>query len=218
MATKKIATTPEELTNEQRALIPEYKDRYFRMITSTERSDRAKAEQAVIDFCAFNKIAKPNKVTWVNGPIEGVEQAALIATEQTDVKDLSQEDKREQLNRAGYGMFEAYWLSTFAYLVEVVHSTPEAEKLLDIVNRLASEVSLYWIYEAVDGSHSVCVMTEKPTEIHLDSEYRPHNDKGPAIAFADGTMLFGIHGENVPSLMDAALKNALSGNTKQAIA
>ena len=61
--------------------------------------------------------------------------------------------------------------------------------------RLWSEIakSCYWWapYE------TTCVVSHRPTEIHLDARERLHNVRGPAMAFSEGWSLYSIHGSFV---------------------
>ncbi|MFD4675644.1 DUF6745 domain-containing protein [Lentzea sp. NPDC058450] len=43
-----------------------------------------------------------------------------------------------------------------------------------------------------------CVMSDRPTAVHVDVNSLPHNDNGPAITFADGTSVYAWHGQAVP--------------------
>ncbi|SDF76890.1 hypothetical protein SAMN05216553_103186 [Lentzea fradiae] len=44
----------------------------------------------------------------------------------------------------------------------------------------------------------VCVLAERPVELHVDENSLPHNDNGPAITFADGSHAHLWHGRPVP--------------------
>lgn len=65
--------------------------------------------------------------------------------------------------------------------------------------RLWSEIgkSCYWWapYE------STCFVSDRPTEIHLDTRERLHNLRGLAMAFSDGWSLYAIHGSFVSELL-----------------
>ncbi|WP_394620335.1 DUF6745 domain-containing protein [Lentzea sp. JNUCC 0626] len=43
-----------------------------------------------------------------------------------------------------------------------------------------------------------CVMSDRPTALHVDANALPHNDNGPAITFADGSHAYAWHGQTVP--------------------
>jgi hypothetical protein len=45
-----------------------------------------------------------------------------------------------------------------------------------------------------------CVIIERPTELHLDSELRLHADGKPAVKFADGHEIYCNHGIEIPAL------------------
>lgn len=44
----------------------------------------------------------------------------------------------------------------------------------------------------------VCVLAERPAELHVDANSLPHNDNGPAVRFADGSAAYLWHGRPVP--------------------
>lgn len=81
------------------------------------------------------------------------------------------------------GQHEADWQAG-------VHA-PDLE-LLDVWVTLTRSTGWWWPRE------EVCVMSDRPTAVHVDANSLLHNDKGPAIAFADGTHAYVWHGTTVP--------------------
>lgn len=53
---------------------------------------------------------------------------------------------------------------------------------------------VFWIWP---GS-KVCICCDRPTEIALDVERRPHREDGPAVSFSDGFAAYAVHGVELP--------------------
>jgi len=91
----------------------------------------------------------------------------------------------------GYGQQEAGWFSFYDFFIrETDINIGEISPLLN----LAENCSWYFPYEGV------CILTEKPTSIHTDSEGRLHNPLGPAISYPDGFALYYVNGEEVDEI------------------
>jgi hypothetical protein len=71
---------------------------------------------------------------------------------------------------------------------------PEAaEPLLTDFAIIERSVGWWW------GLENVCLVTDRPCEIHFDRQQRLHNDTGPAIVYRDGWAVYALGGVWVPS-------------------
>src|SRR5574343_223849 len=216
---KKYKETPnrlEDLTPEDRKTAGEYQKMYTAIGRDTTPADRPKAEAAMREYLNFYNIMQPVKFFWADGPLEGMDISAKLARTtpgltpeqqiaefEADTREVTSEERRSQVSKAGYGLFEAYWIATYAFVKQVIEDDEKSAAHAVTLTDIAKNVGLYWVF---DGA---VVLTEKPSLIALDDQDRPHNESGPAIAFPDGTRLYGIHEEAVPSLAEARLKSAL---------
>ncbi|MFI6094395.1 DUF6745 domain-containing protein [Lentzea sp. NPDC051213] len=67
----------------------------------------------------------------------------------------------------------------------------------DLWQTLARSTGWWWPRE------DVCVMAERPVAMHVDEDSLPHNDNGPAIAFADGSCAYAWHGTPLTPIASA---------------
>ncbi|GAA3867542.1 hypothetical protein GCM10022243_36630 [Saccharothrix violaceirubra] len=96
-----------------------------------------------------------------------------------------------------YGQQEADWLAWFSVL-EVLRERavhPEVMAGLEPWAVLARSCGWWW------PRNGRCVISERPTAIHVDAggEPLPHNAFGPAIEYADGFAVYAWHGTRVPA-------------------
>jgi hypothetical protein len=64
--------------------------------------------------------------------------------------------------------------------------------ILHAASEVAQSAGLWWPY-----SHAV-VVSDRPSEIHLDDRFLPHREDGPAIVFRDGWSVYAWNGKAVP--------------------
>lgn len=193
----------DSLTKEQEAMIPVYRERFRQIGLSTEPTDRAKAEDAIRrSYAYFHKlnntcVANP-EIVWAGGPMEGAKLAAQYAKGDENV---TSEEIRAQASQASYGSFEAYWVSTYAFIAEQLNV--EKDELIDIAVDIVKECGVYWTFE------DLVVLTPKPQAIVM-VEDKLHNPEGPALAYENGDCLYAINGEVKANLMEIALANRVA--------
>lgn len=102
---------------------------------------------------------------------------------------------------AWYGQHEAHRLALadWAYASGVVRPTPLDATLYSLQHTLATSTGWWWPFD------DVCVMSERPTVVHTEptpsgthDQCRLHHDDRPALEFADGTVVYAIHGTLIP--------------------
>jgi hypothetical protein len=59
-------------------------------------------------------------------------------------------------------------------------------------NEVAQSAGLWWPYS------NAVLISDRPSEIHLNDRYVPHREDGPAIVFRDGWQVFAWNGKAVP--------------------
>lgn len=95
---------------------------------------------------------------------------------------------REQLFRAGYGQHDVSWL---AFYDVFARAGIEACKRLEGLMQLARNAGWFWPFRGL------CIITERPCQLHRDERGRLHNLSGPAIQYPDGWAVYAIHGIRV---------------------
>ena len=199
----------DKLTPEQEAMIPKYVEKYLKIGLSTDSTDRAAAEAAIIKVYSYQKnkdkafahLTTP-KFVWADSPMVGVKMAAQYATGK-DV--VTQDDLREAVSNASYGSFEAYWVSFYAFVTEQLGV--EHDGLIDIVKDIIDNVGVYWTFE------DMVVATEKPTSIHI-KDNQLHNPDGLALEYKNGDGLFRLNGKRFDSLLEMKIQDKL-GTTEE---
>jgi hypothetical protein len=182
----------EKLTKEQEEQIPVYVEKYRAISLSTEPTIQEKAEKAILDVYEYLKLEKP-EIIWAEDPFVGAKLAAQYA--KGDEK-VTNDEVREQASKASYGSFEAYWVSFYAYITEVLPVTKD--NLIEIVNRIVENAGVYWTFE------KLVIMTPKPIAIHMKNE-KLHNVEGLALEYDSGRGIYVLDGVRKSSLMEISL-------------
>ena len=88
------------------------------------------------------------------------------------------------------GQHEAYWQAELDvhHRVFGMRFSEHERAMLDLWETLTQSTGWWWPRE------DVCVMAERPTSVHLDTDSLLHNDNGPAVTFADGSGAYAWHG------------------------
>lgn len=192
----------DKLTPEQEAKIPEYVERFRAIGLCTRPTDRTKAEEQVRrSYEYFNKLngstVKDPQFVWAESPMAGAKLAAQYTKGSQTVTDS---EVQEQASTASYGSFEAYWVSTWAFITEQL--PVQKDELTDIAIGIISECGVYWTFE------DLVVLTPKPTVIEMKDQ-KLHCTTGPALAYPNGDCLYAFEGTLKGSLMEVAIANRL---------
>ena len=216
MSTVKI----QSLTEQQTRKLPEYRDKWVKIGRGTGVADRPRAEIDIGDAYRAAGFDPPTVFVWTLSPLQGAIAAALIkkGTEGEEIvggilpsalpKILEEaawtkslEDVRKdfggdlasevhnQAFRCGYGSHDASWLSTYDVLKDV---GVKGAEVLEPLMRLAANIGWWWPFVGL------CIVSERPTEIHFDDRGNLHSVTGHAIAYADSFALYAVHGVRVP--------------------
>jgi len=163
-----------ELTPEQQLRIESLKEKWLKVSLSTEPSDRPRAEKAITEL--YRLSGKPAPVF-----------------EWYDSTKLAKLAVGTRPNNALYGQFEAYWLAYYEFVKDdIVTFSAEDSAFLDQFVEVGLSTAWYWSLEGL------CIMAERPIEIHLDEDNNLHNTDGAAMLFRDGTGVYSIDGFDVP--------------------
>jgi hypothetical protein len=100
-----------------------------------------------------------------------------------------------------HGQHDAAWVARYDVFARIGLATylDDDQDQLSLWAELARSTGWWWPGEGM------CVMAERPTEIHTESqpdgfhgELRLHRDDGPAVLYADGVQVHVLHGTHVP--------------------
>lgn len=195
----------DDLTLEQKARIPYYLDKYFKIGTDTTPCDRAKAEDAVQRSYKYLNLQPVTKFVWFSNPFDAAREAARLANDLPSVQGVQASMVADQASKASYGSLEAYWVAFYDFIASELEKT--REPLIDIVIDIVSHCGVYWTFEGL------VIMSEKPSKIELvkgeDGQYRVSSTTGYGIQYADGTGVYAVNGTAYNTLMEATMEAVL---------
>lgn len=178
----------ETLTPAQEAQIPKYLEEYRKVGTSTEATDRVLAERAILASYEYLKLEKP-MILWADDPIQGAKMA----------QEYSSEPMSDPASFASCGSFEAYWVSTYAFVAEVLEI--KKDNLIDIVKDIVKNCGIHWTFEGL------AILTPKPSELHFNNEGGLHNETNLAIKYPSGFGWYSLNGHRHGSLAELSIAN-----------
>lgn len=188
--------TLNDLTPEQIAAMPKYRDKWTKISFSTEPCDREKNEKGVKLAYELAGLTPPHTIIWKDSPIAGAITAYCLAEgidpDSVDYanppKDLLEKAK-EQIWQACYGQHDANWLATYDFFRNEMGLKDETAKLEGLLN---IDCGWWWPFE------EVCVMTERHCDLHMNAQGQLHREGGPAVKYVDGFALYFLNGVRVP--------------------
>ena len=211
-----------ELTEEQKARMPFYVDKWVKIGLCTDPANKPEAERGVRRAYELAELAQP-EIMWCDSPMQMLvprevlkrteknkeafekrvqeigKKEALMELKEEFKKDTKEWDKiREDVKNSvwdcAYGQHDASWLAFYDFFRTECGLVEETEKLegLDIIAKNAG-----WFLPTPE----ICFISDRHSEIHKDESGRLHNENGPAVLFRDGWALYRVHGVQVPKLI-----------------
>lgn len=185
-----------ELTKEQEARLPEYRDKWLKIGLSTDPGNEADAEKLVDAAYEVAGLKAPKDKIWRDSPWGGAKVAAILSKVESVPKDLIEREAkleaseiRSQLNQCGYGQHDAHWLGFYNFFLEVM-DLKVCERLKPLMD-LANHIGWWWPFD------KAAVLTRKPQVLNMQNQ-RLHCDGGPAMKYADGFAVWALNGVRVP--------------------
>ena len=130
----------------------------------------------------------PDHIEWAESPKGAVKILQEIYS------DPNQEWNKILFN-IGYGQHDVSWIAFYDTLVKAgVVLEDKHQKWLEATITL-TETGWWFPYK------EMVVMTERPSEIHVDNQSQLHNLNGPAVAYSDGWKFYFVHGVKVEEWM-----------------
>ena len=181
-----------KLTPEQEARLSEFRNEYLRRGLSCDPADRQEAESAIADAYRASGLAPPTKYVWLASPMAGAIAAAMLADKKVgdQVWDQVRAQVGAQVSRAGYGHHDAGWLAFYAYFADAAGIADAMQ--LEPLSRLSAAAGWWWPFS------DLCIITDRPAELHRDAEHRLHCETGMAIKYRDGWGVSAWHGTRIP--------------------
>lgn len=104
---------------------------------------------------------------------------------------------RESVDRshwyAIYGAYESHWGSDLeiSHRLGLVTYPDDQLRFFELWSDVTRAVYWWWPH------HQICVLSDRPTGVHLDSHGRLHCQDGPALSYADGWGIHARHGKRI---------------------
>ena len=171
----------ENLTPEQEAQLPVYRDRWIDIGLSTEPINKDTIEGVVNEVYKSAGLALPKNILFADSPKHAV----------SIISELCDDGPHKILRDMSYNNHEAGRLGFYAFFREVVglDGIEKIDPLLELAKRCG------WISFYDD----VCVVQEKPMTIKMDENNLLHGETGPAIEYRDGFSVYSWHGVRIPA-------------------
>jgi len=194
-----MSKTISSLTPEQEEKISVYREMFRNIGLSTEPTDKARAEAAILRSYKYLNSKDPSnwslnpEFVWADSPTKGAILAAQFAKGDENV---TVDEIRAQADNASFGSFDAYWVSTYSYIAREL--PVEVDELHEIVTDIIKECGVYWTFQ------DLVVMTPKPKKISMENE-KLHAVDGKALEYLNGDGIYAYKGEFKNSLMEVVM-------------
>ena len=189
-----------ELSEEQIAKLPKYRDEWIRIGLSTEPLDFERAKNAAILAYQSAGLEAPKLFLRFRDPIEAAMAAAMLRDDQ--VRDQVWDQVRDQVmgqvsgqvrgqvsgqvRDQVYGSHDAGWLSFYVFMRDELNIA-DCRKLDGLIE--LAKCCGWW------APYSGCVIfQDRHNILNLDDFGRIHCENGPAIAYPSGWSIYAIHG------------------------
>ena len=173
-----------KLTPEQEALLEKEPEIWLAHAYSTEPCDRAKAEAAAAGLYTIAGYNPPEKFVWVDSPLAA----------ETYLNERLNQPKGTHNDTSTWGSQEAYWVGYYSFVRDKLGVEFDKKDSDDLDVWIEYVKQCFWTFNYDEE----CILSERPTALHVNEERKLHNPDGPAVAFKDGFKLFYINGINVP--------------------
>ena len=181
-----------ELSEEQIAKLPKYRDEWIRIGLSTEPLDFERAKNAAILAYQSAGLEAPKLFLRFRDPIEAAMAAAMLRDDQVrdqvrnQVRDQVRGQVSGQVRDQVYGSHDAGWLSFYVFMRDELNIA-DCRKLDGLIE--LAKCCGWW------APYSGCVIfQDRHNILNLDDFGRIHCENGPAIAYPSGWSIYAIHG------------------------
>jgi hypothetical protein len=169
----------------------------------SSKEEKVKCEKAISSFYEYSKKDVPKYFIWVRSPKEAMKLITNFEKLSNDTDDVSivtkrlkkEYDKLSQnfVDTSFWGQQDGYWIAFYKCGEKLGCKYPEKELMqLNGFVDIANAAFWWWPYE------EVCIISERPIELHLNEKLQKHADLKAAISFADGYKLFYLNDIEMP--------------------
>ena len=162
----------EKLTKEQEDKFQEYVDKWIKIGTSTEPTDKATTEEGIREAYKAAGLKAPGEIFWCSSPKEAIEKYKV------------------DLSYVFCGQYEASWLASYEFYHH--ECKIDCSALFGLI-KIAKSAGWCWFFE------DYAIATERINRLKRDTQGRLHCEDGPAVSWPDGWKLYFWHGIAVPA-------------------
>jgi hypothetical protein len=200
-----------KLTSEQEASLPLYRDKWIKIGLDTSPIDRPRAIEAVKLAYVLAEQPIPKYFLFADGPREAMlflSVAPHVTLTEDDFERLSnkdimaltdeirkfvnqhniKEEKPKLIWPATYGQHAAGYLSFYDFFDDAFGLAKKSKGLREI----GKECGWVWMYA------NLAIITSKPIRVTLNTRGQLHNERMPAVEYADGTKVYAFNGVVLP--------------------
>ena len=172
-----------ELTDEHRAMFPDWVKKWTDIGTSTSPADLDKAKIAAQKIYKIMDTKVPSNILTASSPYEAVNKAH---------KAVPEVSYYNLVHCFFGGSFYASWASFITFFRDNLNFKNEKIEDFKWFEDLVLSCNMVLWHE------QVCVIVDRPESISFDDENRLHGENGPAIKYRDGWTVCSWHGVQVP--------------------
>ena len=216
-----------KLTDELTAKLSLYRDKWISIGLSTEPTNKERATSVVPSFYAAGGLPPPKIVMFATSPFAAMKIISVLSNDKfwSSVSKLTKNpddvvaavaaivnnepvpmmsEKLDAAVRSGVQNTPTTWNGNFSGgnlwagwqgFYEFFDKELGIKGLEIIRPTCALSQDVGWIFPY----ENLCLMVQKPTEIHLNAGGRLHNEHGMAIKWSDGKGIYSLNGVQVPA-------------------
>lgn len=184
----KIGKKIDRLTPEQEAMIPVYREKWIQIGTSCDPCNLEESKKYARLAYKAAGLTCPEKFYLVDSPIAAAKLEVELSGEKLNQKQFANA-VYQAINSQIFGSHEAGWLSYYEFMWNEI-GIKECEALEGLIG-IAKNCGWWAPY------NDYIIFQHRHEELHVDEEFRLHNENGPAIRYRDGYSVWAVHGVRV---------------------
>lgn len=186
------------LTDEQKAQIPGWVEKWIKIGLCTDPAEFDRAEKAVLACYDLIKAPRPQKVIRAASPWACIYQGSLEnvkinkKTDNPDPKDVNAYLQDNWVNYRGAQLW-ASWFSYVTFFRDVCDWENESLENFKLDEEIGLTCGFVW------WSDNVVAIGDRPKRVGRDAANRLHAEDGMALEYRDGWGVYAWHGYRIPN-------------------
>lgn len=180
----------DKITDEQRAQMPGWVDKWVKVGLSTERAEFDRAEAAVRKAYEFANLPQPKEILRVASP------NAVIQELEKRLSGLKEAERKNQLRDAlrnfSQGSLWVNWVAYVTFFRDVLGWENDTLEKFAVCEELSLTCGHVW------WDSDLAMIVDRPTKILRDEQLRLHGENEAATQYIDGWGVYAWHGTVVP--------------------